>query len=120
FGLWALLFDRKGTRWLAWLVGCALAALPLLPWLHYLAVEDKPSMTHHSWDYLLTARFWTRWTTEPLGHSLQYAFDPDVFADFLRGPVVAGRHTWLVGALHLVLAAAAVAVVVIGGRGLWC
>jgi hypothetical protein len=119
FGLWALLFDRRGTRWLAWLAGSALAALPLLPWLRYLAFEEKPTVSHHSWDYILTGRFWTRWTLEPLGYSLQYTFKPAVFTDFLRGPVVAGHATWLVAILHAVLGAAAVAVLLIGGCRLW-
>jgi hypothetical protein len=119
FGLWAFLFDRKGTRWLAWLAGCALASLPQLPWLSYLAFGDKPPSVHQAWHYILTARFWTRWTTEPLGDTLRYTLDAEQFANFLRGPVVAGHHTWLVGALHGVLMAAAVAVLLMGARRLW-
>jgi hypothetical protein len=119
FALWAFLFDRKGTRWLSWLAGCALAALPLLPWLHYLAFGEKPAVAHHSWDYVLTGRFWMRWVTEPLGYSLQYTLTRSAFAEFLRGPVIAGHHTWLVGVLHLVLAAAGLAVLVLGGRRFW-
>jgi hypothetical protein len=119
FALWALLFDRARTRWLPWLAGSALATLPLIPWLHYLAMTDRASVAHHSWDYILTARFWTRWTTEPLGHTLRYTLRRPVFVDFLRGPVVAGHDTWLVGVLHVVLIAAAVTVLGLGGRRLW-
>jgi hypothetical protein len=106
FILWALLFDRRGIRWRHWLVGSMLGVLPLIPWLRYVWAEMGTNpISQRRWTHLVELKFWMRWVTEPFGISLEYAFGKD-FADFLSYPHVAGRATYLVGVLHILLLAA--------------
>src|SRR5262245_54892487 len=109
FVLWALLFDRRGVRWGPWLAGSALGALPLVPWFGYVATAGAGAISQRRWSHLVEGKFWLRWVTEPFGISLEYSLGED-FSDFLRYPVMAGRLTYLVGALHAVVCLAAVAV----------
>jgi hypothetical protein len=110
FALWALLFDRRGVCWGPWLAGSALGALPLAPWFWYVATRGAGAISQRRWSHLVEGKFWLRWVTEPFGISLEYSLGED-FPDFLRSPLMAGRPTYLVGALHAVVCLAALAVV---------
>jgi hypothetical protein len=97
---WAVVFDRRRVRWWAWAIGTACAAWPLALWLPE-AVEH--AMRHPTGQiklrHLVTPNFYLRWVTEPFGLMLDYSLGKD-FSDFLRYPLIAGRGTYLVGALH--------------------
>ncbi len=101
FVLWALLFERRRPAWGWWLFGSVLGALPLLPWLHYLATEAVFMPRHPgAWQHLFEFRFWIRWVQEPLGFGLKYSLGRDYF-DFLRQPLWGSQPTFLVLVLHL-------------------
>jgi hypothetical protein len=119
FAVWALLFDRKGVRWVDWLAGSSVGALLLLPWLVTLAnagwgePRNVGNLAH-----VFEARFWLYWVTEPTGLSVAYALDKD-FGDFLTFPRVAGFPTFLMGLLHAVLIVSAAVLLFRAGRSLW-
>src|SRR5262249_6569748 len=72
FVAWALLFDRKGVAWGAWLLGAAAGALPMAPWLYYLVTEaEDPASGVRSWSHVLECSFWLYWVTNPLGLGLE-------------------------------------------------
>jgi 4-amino-4-deoxy-L-arabinose transferase-like glycosyltransferase len=103
FVLWAFLFDRSSVRWRWWLPGTVLGILPLLPWFHYVFTQlGANPIEQRRWSHLIEGKFWMRWLTEPFGLSLEYALGDD-FADFLTYPLIAGRPTYLIGALHAAL-----------------
>jgi hypothetical protein len=112
FALWAVLFDRKGTRWGWWLAGSALGALALLPWLgHILAGSNAHEIIGHHWYHSLEGKFWGRWITEPLGLSVEYALERD-FGDFLAYPLIGGHKTYGMMLLHGMILASALLLVV--------
>ncbi len=118
FFLWALLFERRSFSWRWWLLGSLLGALTLLPWFHYVFTEmAQQGASQRRWAHLAEGKIWLRWFTEPLGMSLSYTLDQG-FADFLRFPLIAGRPTYLVAALHLVMFGAGLLVVSRGLAGL--
>ena len=100
FAAWALLFDRRRVRWLGWLAGSCLGALPLLPWLGHMVtgLHGGPSQAC-SWHHYLIFHFWSRWFFNPLGLTLQFSLGND-FKDFLSYPVAGGHPTYLVAVLH--------------------
>jgi hypothetical protein len=118
FAAWALLLDRAGVRWRGWLAGSALGALPLLPWLLVVVGQGADGHSAPRWAHLFEGKFWIRWVTEPLGLSLEYTLERD-FADFLGSPQLAGRPTFAVGLLHLLLAAAGGAVFLLAAWRCW-
>jgi hypothetical protein len=117
--VWAFLFDRRRVAWWAWLAGSCVGALPLLPWLAYVGrtLGTNPIGQRH-WTNLVAGKFWLRWVSEPFGFSLHYTLRGE-FGAFLRGPVVSGVPTYLVGMLHVLLATAAATLLVIAARRLW-
>src|SRR5581483_3425656 len=91
--LWTLAFDpaRRRVAWLWWLAGSALGTAPMLPWLHYLATTTTQAHSNVlQWSRLVEGKFYSHWLTEPLGLGIQYNLGDD-YAEFLRGPVLAGR-----------------------------
>ncbi len=119
FAAWALLLDRRRVAWRWWLAGCVVGFLPALPWVVTVlrSPEGGPSRGIR-WAHALELKFWARWMLEPLGFGIDYTLEGQ-FVDFLRYPLWGGRPTYLVLALHAVLALAAVAVAARGLRWLW-
>jgi hypothetical protein len=115
FAAWALLFQRQSVRWLSWVAGCALGALPMLPWLYDLSTGHEQPPARGGWVHLVEGTFWLRWVSEPLGASVEYTLGQD-FSDFLTYPVIGGQPTYLVGLFHAVLGGTAV---VLLGRAAW-
>jgi hypothetical protein len=120
---WAYAFDRRRVRWLAFLAGSVLGALPLVPWLAFL-------LQHHGEAQPATyglARaaglpYFRAWITESLGIRLGYFLEthvpglPDHLAAFDLGPVVLGHAThlnqlalWALTALGAVIIGSALA-----------
>src|SRR5579871_165602 len=102
--LWTLLHDRV-AKWGAWFLGSILGALPLIPWLHYMAT--KPGNTApFDWRYfwwLIYPKYWIYWVTDSLGLGLTHSLGSVPFKEFLRYPLIGGWPTYLVGVLHLVV-----------------
>ena len=122
FVLWALVFDRPWSErvaWRSWLLGSVLGSLPMLPWLvHLLNHPSARPVNPHRWVHACEMKFWIRWFTESFGLGIDYTFGP-YFRDFLRYPVLAGRPTYFVAALHGMLAAIALMLMVRAALGLW-
>jgi hypothetical protein len=119
FAAWALLFDRRRVAWASWCAGSLLGALPLLPWIYYLAAEwGHQPLKHWSWRHIVEGKFWTRWLMEPLGFGLDYALDRN-YLDFLGWPQIGGRSTNLVGALHALALAAGAWILLRAARRFW-
>ncbi len=119
FALWTALFDRKGVRWGCWLAGSLLGALPMVPWLAYLAAapsSDWPDSNR--WANWVGQRFWFFWLIEPLGLGI---YDPLLrhFWEYLTYPVIGGRPTYLAGAAYATAALVGVAAYSRGALRLW-
>ncbi len=124
--LWALFFDRRKVRWLFWLAGSALGALPMIPWIHYFL--NRPSSGRailFGFNELIQLKYWVFWITTPLGLHLGNALGVSngnglfqQLGDFFRYPVIAGQATYAVGAGHLLLAASGIWVLTEGIRSI--
>jgi hypothetical protein len=117
--LWTRLFDRRPVAWRWWLLGVTVGSAPLVPWLDYLRTAEqhvRPNAVE--WSRLFEMKFYTHWLTEPFGIGLKYALGPD-FADFLRGPTIAGHPTYGVAALHGVLVLIGAGLLIVGIRRWW-
>ncbi len=103
---WALVFDYRSFRW-PWTVGGGiLGMLPALPWgYHLLFVAERSASAKSHWWCLLELKYWVYWFTEPFGLHLKYSLGED-FVPFLQQPMIGGQATYLVGGLHVLLAAA--------------
>lgn len=98
--LWTFLFDRKRVAWRWWLGGGLIGAIPLLPWLYYLAhTTEKARANVVSIWRPLEGKFWGHWMSEPFCVGLNYSLGHD-FHDYLSGPLLAGHRTYGVGILH--------------------
>jgi hypothetical protein len=105
FVLWTVSYDRTGVAWKWWAAGTIAAAIPMLPWLWYMATADHRSEWSGAvllaWWRPFTARFWIAWATEPFGLGLEYFLGGDFHA-FLRHPVVGGYRTFGVAVLQAI------------------
>jgi hypothetical protein len=140
FAAWALCYDRparpasrgqpvgdagraeenKGVAWKAWLAGSLLGVLPLIPWAHHLLTHPSARPVNpHRWVHALEGKFWVRWFTESFGFGIDYTLGPTNFRDFLSWPRLGGQPTWLVGAAHAVIAAAALVLLGRAAVSLW-
>lgn len=95
--------DRKRTRWLGWFLGSSLAALPLLPWIKFMA---SPAAQHISRGYTLSLAFFWDAMLNAFGLGLRYSLKHH-FVPFLRGPELFGISSHLVAAAYVVLASLA-------------
>jgi hypothetical protein len=116
---WALAFDRRRTRWVAWALGSAAGAWPLVPWAlaSFGTAVDKPT-GQIRWDNIFTARFWGMWFSEPFGISLGHALGDD-FGEYLAGPVVAGAPTHLLWVAHAVVIGLMIVLLSVALVGMW-
>jgi len=86
FILWVLIFDRRRFSWAGWLLGCLVAAIPIIPWLRELLSGGWDyTRTPFRWVGLFELKFWIYWITEPLGIGLQHALKNE-YVDFLGYP----------------------------------
>jgi hypothetical protein len=112
---WTWAQDRRAFPWTPWLAGSVVGALPALPWLLAMLGHGSGARLH------LTApsvSFYMRWVSQFFGYGAQYTLGKAGFADFLAGPQLGGFATHLLAAVQIALIAAAVGVLVRGGRTL--
>jgi hypothetical protein len=98
----ALHDGRRATlRWGRWFVlGAALGALPLIPWLTSLDPGLlRGAVVGDRLQNMLSLSFFLYWLLDALGLNLAYTMWGE-FLDFLRGPVVLGRQTHLLALAH--------------------
>jgi hypothetical protein len=94
----------------------------MVPWAYQMlqGLDYRPPKNPASWLHPLQGLLWVRWLVQPYGfESLNHPLVGDYLRDFFRYPLLSGRPTFLVGCLHLLLAALFVAVGVPALRRLW-
>jgi len=99
---------ERRARWGWWLAGSVVGALPAVPWLLYMARERPPAAAGSPW-LRFRLEFYQYFFSDPSGLSSEYVIGRDVLP-LMRYPLVAGHATYLVGAAHVVLAVATLAV----------
>lgn len=87
---WTAVSERRApppepTRWLAWLGGSVVGALPLIPWLPYAVANFGSART--DWEELLRFRMLRHWFTNPLGTALDYFIGWNQFEPFFGDSV---------------------------------
>lgn len=110
--VWTLISDRKVERWMWWLWGSVLGALPALPWLLQLSGGHGPGK---GWRWPI-ATFFSRWVMQPFGLGVDYVLGRKQILEFLQGPWIGGQPTCLLAVVHILLAALLAAAL---GRSLW-
>lgn len=82
---WTQRARRPRTKWLAWIGGSAVGAIPLWPWVKYvLSGTDKGPPW--SWETVSGFRFFRHWVSDALGLGLDYSLGSQYW-DFLRWPL---------------------------------
>lgn len=119
FFLWALLFERRRVAWVGWLTGSVLGSLPMIPWIAHVLTHSAVSSQHRSWKHIAEGKFWIRWVSEPFGLGLDYSLFQD-YPTFMQYPRVFGMPTYLVGLLHVLVAAMLIFVIFRSIYLLWC
>jgi hypothetical protein len=92
--------DRKGTHWVGWFVGSAIAALPLLPWIQFLM---SPQANRGSTEHSLSLVFFSDAFLNCWGLHLRYSLGKH-FVPYLKGPRLFGFPTLLAAGAHVLLA----------------
>jgi len=90
----------RQIHWPAWLLGSALAIIPLIPWIQY-AINFRGAVHGVYWSNMLPIKYWFYWLTDALGFCLNFSLGHH-FKEFIQIPWVAAAHL-LIG-----LAAAAI------------
>lgn len=107
FTLWYDYNKKLRTKWIAWVVGSIIGAIPLIPWIVYLVAnssESKLSLMH-----IFQFNFFIYWFIDPLGLNITYSLRGAIF-DFLKFPNIFGINTYFVSIIHLGLLVFAVLV----------
>jgi hypothetical protein len=107
------------TRWVAWIAGSAVGALPMIPWVLYVATATSDRTNHFDIGEIFTPRIWYFGITDAVGIGLQTSLGTKSFVDLLRSPWLGDIPTYGVGLVHLVLAAIGLAVLVGALRRAW-
>lgn len=105
--LWTAFKDRH-ARWGFWVSGTLIGAIPLVPWFQYVLSNAGTGLTLMNLFWALYPKYWIFWVTDSLGMGLTHSMKAPYFLDFLRYPLVAGRSTFLVGILHIVIVISAI------------
>jgi hypothetical protein len=106
FGLFivTVIFDirnkKSSSNWIFWIIGSLIGSIPLVPWLHYLSVNDFGQK--REWKYVFQFKFFVYWLMESLGIHLKYILK-DAFIPFLKGPKLFNMNTYFIGILHSIL-----------------
>ena len=87
--------DRRRFRWLPWLIGSAVGALPLLPWLRML-LTPSGSVAHAKH---FSLRFLPELMNHAFGLGLIYPLGLDLL-EYWKGPTWFGLSSYLVAAAH--------------------
>lgn len=118
---WTFFLDkrRKSIPWKHWFAGSCIGALPLLPWLWWVAMDSHTSQPlDFKLHRLFMFRYWTYWIRNGFGWNSKYPLGREVDM-FYSWPLVGGKPTYLIGLAHLVLVALTAYLVYLLGRWLW-
>jgi hypothetical protein len=100
FTLWSDYKNKTKTKWIYWLIGSAVGAIGLIPWLMYLlnhAGESKLSILH-----IFQFNYFIYWFIDPIGLNITYSLRESMKL-FLGFPWINGMNTYLVALLHVAL-----------------
>jgi len=100
---WTFLYERGAFAWKSWLAGSVVGALPALPWLFVVLGHGAGAGASFRWRFP-NFTFFLRWVTQPFGFGIDYTLGPSAMLDYLKSPLLAGRPTYLMAFVHLVLA----------------
>jgi hypothetical protein len=109
--LWTAIHDRK-VRWGSWFLGSLIGAVPLIPWLQYMASNPGNGFNPKNFLFILYPQYWIYWVTDSLGLGLNYSIKTHQLLDFLRYPLINGMGTYLVGICHAVIIVAGISIFV--------
>ncbi|NEO82757.1 MAG: hypothetical protein F6J87_00625 [Spirulina sp. SIO3F2] len=101
--LWTLWYDARRhalrqTAWWGWLLGSALASIPLVYWLWDALPQWQRSSS--SIVGLLVPKFYAQWITSALGINLSYPLEQVFWSTFLQEPRIGGIPTYLMVLAH--------------------
>lgn len=88
-------------HWPSWVVGSALGAVPLVPWMIEMTTQASHASNH--WWEIFTFKFYSLWWAVGWGINLKYSLREDFFREFIALPRIAGFPTYLMAAAHLFL-----------------
>ncbi len=100
--LWTYLKDRQ-ARWGYWTLGSALGAVPLIPWIQYMASRGGGGFNWANLLWILYPKYWFYWLTNALGLGLNYSLKTHQYLQFMRYPLLGGQGTYLVAVMHAVI-----------------
>ncbi len=107
------------TAWPFWIAGSLVGTLPLAPWLLYMARVSGQVPRTPLLPRLAGLRFWGFWGTDALGLHAWYNLGRPLFRAFLGYPLLGGRPTYLVGALHALLVLLGTVLLAAGLAAFW-
>lgn len=76
---------RPRAKWIAWVIGSAIASIPLLPWIRYVLGPHEKGPPY-SMNEVLSFRFYRLWFSDTLGLGLDSSLGAQ-FLDFMRHPI---------------------------------
>ncbi|NVN94223.1 MAG: hypothetical protein HXX18_02945 [Bacteroidetes bacterium] len=100
FTIWHDYKNKLKTKWIYWVIGSAIGAIGLIPWILYLlhhASDSKLSILH-----IFQFNFFIYWFVDPTGLNITYSLRESMKL-FLSFPWVNGINTYLVAFIHIVL-----------------
>ncbi len=99
FAAFTYFFSRKSLQWKYWLLGSVLGALPLIPWLFYLAQALHQAGSDHkrTWEFLWNRvgmlAFFKDWLLDSSALGVGYSLG-DRDREFYSSPFIFGRATY--------------------------
>ncbi len=106
-------------KWIAWFAGSAIGALPMVPWLLYLAHARSQNESSFDVGELFTPRFWYFGATDALGVGLATTLGSPSFFDMLRSPMIGSVPTYGVGLVLEILLGIGLALAGVTLRRAW-
>jgi hypothetical protein len=94
--------------WWPFIVGALLGMIPAIPWIVYMwgEIQNGTSVGDRYWEVAHQLRFWRYWFTQPFGLLLTYFLEPGgYFREYLAMPKLGGSPTYILMALHGLIAA---------------
>lgn len=102
---WTAVFWRESMNWRGWLAGGLVGSISAVPWLRATLFNSASSGGHApGLLHIFGPEFWRLWLAEGFGLTLSHNLGGDLTA-FLRGPVLAGQSTGLIGIAFYTLTA---------------
>ncbi|MEI6815064.1 MAG: hypothetical protein WCL14_00540 [Bacteroidota bacterium] len=96
------LTSKQRTQWIWWFIGSVIGGVGLIPWV--LFISGHPHPTTLAWSHLLQFSFYFYWIIDGLGLNIMYSIRK-TFWEFIKWPYIGEMPTYLLGLIHVFLAA---------------